>query len=804
MPNISSQNHNGEQPSKKLKRTHRSLIATMWIVFGAAFAGLFFFLYLIYNGVIGYMPPVEELKNPTDRFASVLYSADGKEIGRYFVGTGNRVYADFDEVSQHVIDALISTEDVRFEEHSGIDMRGLGRVLFKTVLMGNKNAGGGSTLTQQLAKQLYSPESSGLLTRAMQKPIEWMIAVKLERFYSKEEIIKMYLNQFDFLYNAVGIKSAAFIYFGKDPKDLNIEEAATLVGMVKNPSYYNPVRQNERTRQRRNVVLQQMNKAGKLSKAELDSLSALPLTLNFHRVDTKDGIAPYFREDLRRMLRAKRPERSNYRGWDMQKFVDDSIAWETNPLYGWIEKNPKPDGSKYDIYNDGLKIYTTIDSRMQQYAEEAVAEHLGGDLQRAFFREKRGTKGAPYTTDRAELSEIRLHHLIRNAMKNTDRYRTMVKAGATREEIDRAFNTPREMKVFSYSGTIDTVMTPLDSVLYHKHFLRTGFMAMNPLNGHIKAYVGGPDFGYFQYDMVSTGRRQIGSTVKPFLYTYAMEEGFTPCDEFSNTQPVLTDENGKVWAPRNAGSARVGEMVDLKWALTNSNNWISARLISQLSPSSLVRTMHNFGITAKLPPVMSLCLGPADVSVKEMVTAYSAFANNGMRVDPMFVTAIADNNGNIISEFTPRHTEVISEKAYFRILSMLLNVVNEGTAHRVRSRFGLTAQMGGKTGTTNYNADGWFMGFTPELVAGTWVGGDERFIHFNTMAYGQGASMALPIYGRFMRKVYNDPSLKYSQSKQFDFPANIDLCEKEFYGYYEEEPDADNNAEEQTIDDIFD
>ena len=804
MPNISSQNHNGEQPSKKLKRTHRSLIATMWIVFGAAFAGLFFFLYLIYNGVIGYMPPVEELKNPTDRFASVLYSADGKEIGRYFVGTGNRVYADFDEVSQHVIDALISTEDVRFEEHSGIDMRGLGRVLFKTVLMGNKNAGGGSTLTQQLAKQLYSPESSGLLTRAMQKPIEWMIAVKLERFYSKEEIIKMYLNQFDFLYNAVGIKSAAFIYFGKDPKDLNIEEAATLVGMVKNPSYYNPVRQNERTRQRRNVVLQQMNKAGKLSKAELDSLSALPLTLNFHRVDTKDGIAPYFREELRRMLRAKRPERSNYRGWDMQKFVDDSIAWETNPLYGWIEKNPKPDGSKYDIYKDGLKIYTTIDSRMQQYAEEAVAEHLGGDLQRAFFREKRGTKGAPYTTDRAELSEIRLHHLIRNAMKNTDRYRTMVKAGATREEIDRAFNTPREMKVFSYSGTIDTVMTPLDSVLYHKHFLRTGFMAMNPLNGHIKAYVGGPDFGYFQYDMVSTGRRQIGSTVKPFLYTYAMEEGFTPCDEFSNTQPVLTDENGKVWAPRNAGSARVGEMVDLKWALTNSNNWISARLISQLSPSSLVRTMHNFGITAKLPPVMSLCLGPADVSVKEMVTAYSAFANNGMRVDPMFVTAIADNNGNIISEFTPRHTEVISEKAYFRILSMLLNVVNEGTAHRVRSRFGLTAQMGGKTGTTNYNADGWFMGFTPELVAGTWVGGDERFIHFNTMAYGQGASMALPIYGRFMRKVYNDPSLKYSQSKQFDFPANIDLCEKEFYGYYEEEPDADNNAEESSIEGVFD
>lgn len=804
-PNLNKVSEKGRKPdAPKKAKNHRGIIATLWIIFAVGVVGIFFFLFLIYNGVIGYMPPVEELKNPTDRFASVLYSSDGKEIGRYFVGTGNRVYADFDEVSPYVIDALISTEDVRFEEHSGIDMRGLGRVLFKTVLMGNKNAGGGSTLTQQLAKQLYSPSSSGFLSRAMQKPIEWMIAVKLERYYSKEEIIKMYLNQFDFLYNAVGIKSAAHVYFGKAPKDLKIEEAATLVGMVKNPAYYNPVRRNERTRQRRNVVLAQMEKAGKITKAELDSLSALPLTLNFNRVDAKDGIAPYFREELRRMLRAQKPERQNYRAWEIQKFIDDSIAWETNPLFGWIEKNPKPDGSKYDIYTDGLKIYTTIDTRMQAYAEEAVAEHLGGYLQPAFFREKRGSKGAPYTSDRAELSEIRRNHLIRNAMKNTDRYRNMVKAGASREEIDRAFNTPREMKVFTYRGSVDTVMTPLDSVLYQKSFLRTGFMAMDPLNGHIKAYVGGPDFGYFQYDMVSTGRRQIGSTVKPFLYTYAMEEGFTPCDEFSNTQPVITDESGRIWAPRNAGSARVGEMVNLRWALTNSNNWISARLISQLSPPSLVRTMHNFGITAELPPVMSLCLGPADVSVKEMVTAYSAFANNGMRVDPMFVTAIADNNGNIISEFSPRHTEVISEKAYYRILSMLLNVVNEGTANRVRSRFGLTAEMGGKTGTTNYNADGWFMGFTPQLVAGTWVGGEERFIHFNTMAYGQGASMALPIYGRFMKKVYADPTLNYSQSARFEFLGGIDLCEKEFYGYYEEEVDADTNAEDTSIEGVFD
>ncbi len=786
------------------RRRNNTIIAVLWGFFALVTAGIFIFLFLVYNGVIGYMPPVEELKNPRDRFASVLYSADGQEIGRYFKNTGNRVYADFDDISQHVVDALIATEDVRFEEHSGIDLRGLGRVLVKTVLMGNKNAGGGSTITQQLAKQLYSPDSDGLLSRAMQKPIEWMIAVKLERYYSKEEILKMYLNQFDFLYNAVGIKSAAHVYFGKDPKDLSIEEAATLVGMVKNPSYYNPLRQNERTRQRRNVVFSQMVKAGKLTQAEADSLSELPLTLNFHRVDAKDGIAPYFREELRQMLRASKPERENYRGWEKQKFIDDSIAWETNPLYGWIEKNPKADGTKYDIYTDGLKIYTTIDTRMQRYAEEAVAEHIGRQLQPAFFREKRRTKGAPYSADRTELSEIRLNHLIRGAMRNTDRYRTMVKAGASRQEIEKAFNTPREMKVFSYSGTIDTVMTPLDSVLYHKHFLRTGFMAMDPVNGHIKAYVGGPNFSFFQYDMVSQGRRQIGSTVKPFLYTYALEEGFTPCDVMSNTQPVLTDESGRVWAPRNSGSARVGEMVDLKWALTHSNNWISARLISQLSPSSLVRTMHNFGITADLPAVMSLCLGPSDVSVKEMVTAYSAFANNGMRVDPIFVTAIADSNGNIISEFTPRHTEVISEKAYYRILSMLLNVVNEGTAHRVRSRYGLTAEMGGKTGTTNYNADGWFMGFTPQLVTGTWVGGDERFIHFNTMAYGQGAAMALPIYGIFMKKLYGDRSLPYRQDAKFDFPADVNLCEKEYFGDFADVTDEDNNAEESTIEGVFD
>ncbi|WP_289198210.1 transglycosylase domain-containing protein [Bacteroides acidifaciens] len=785
-----------------IKPWQRKLIAGLWIAFGVMAAAMMVFFYMAYNGMVGYMPPVEELKNPHDRFASVIYSADGEELGRYFRNTGNRVYADFDEISQNVIDALISTEDSRFEDHSGIDVRALARVGVKTLLLGQRNAGGGSTITQQLAKQLYSPESHGLMSRVMQKPIEWMIAIKLERFYSKEEIIKMYLNQFDFLYNAVGIKSAAHVYFGKTPEELTVEEAATLVGMVKNPAYYNPVRRPERTMQRRNVVLDQMMRNGKLTAQQADSLKALPLKLDFHRVDHKNGLAPYFREELRRMLKAHRPVASDYPKWDRQRFYYDSLAWENDPLYGWIDKNPKPDGSKYDIYTDGLKIYTTIDSRMQKYAEDAVEEHLSKTLQPAFFKEKRGSKSAPYTTNRTEVSQQQIDRLIEHAMQQTDRYRVMQKNGASKAEIEKSFRTPHEMKVFSYQGNIDTIMTPLDSLMYNKHFLRTGFMAMEPKNGHVKAYVGGPDFEHFQYDMVATGRRQIGSTVKPFLYTYAMEEGFTPCDEFLNEQPVLYDENGRPWAPRNSGKSRIGEMVDLRWALTNSNNWISARLISQLSPASLVRTMHNFGITAHLDPVMSLCLGPADVSVKEMVTAYSAFANRGMRVDPMFVTAITDANGNVLAEFSPRHTEVISEEAYWRILSMLLNVVDSGTGNRIRRPpYNITAQTGGKTGTTNSNSDGWFMAFTPGLVAGTWVGGEERYIHFNSMAQGQGASMALPIYGLFMKKVYADPALPYSQDMRFEFPSGINFCEKDYYGDY---VDADNDAEEASFEGVFD
>lgn len=773
-----------DQDIKRAART-KKMIRALWTINFCGVALVTLIGVMIYHGYIGYMPPVEGLLNPEDRFASRLFTSDGVEMGRFYQSRNNRVYADYSEISPNVINALIATEDERFMQHSGIDIMALSRVLFKTILLRQKNAGGGSTITQQLAKQLYSPESDGLMDRFIQKPVEWAIAVKLERYYTKEEIIKMYLNQFDFLNNAVGIKTAAHVYFNTTPDSLKIEQAAMLVGMAKNPSLYNPVRADRKDAAvgRRNVVLQQMLKADLITEAECDSLCALPLDVKFTKVDHKDGIAPYFREAVRLMMQAKEPRRGDYPDWDQQRFVDDSIQWATNPLYGWVEKNPKPDGTKYNIYTDGLRIYTSIDSRMQKYAEEAVIDHLKNTLQPQFDREK-GSRG-PYTTNSAELGQLTPRKLIDRAIRQSERYRVLKNAGMSDAEIMEEFDKPVDMTVFSYDGgQVQKTMSPRDSVVYQKMFLRAGFMSMDPLTGQVKAYVGGPNFHFFQYDMAGVGRRQIGSTVKPFLYTYAFEEGFTPCDMFLNAQPSITLPTGEVWAPRNTGHARIGEMVDLYWALTNSNNWISARLMSELSPSTLARTMHTFGITNHLDPVVSLCLGPCDVSVREMVTAYTAFSNKGLRVDPIYVTKITDNNGNVISEFTPQYTEVMSQEAYFKMVNILQNVINSGTGSRLRrAPYNITAVMGGKTGTTNYNADGWFMGFTPNLVSGVWVGGDERYIHFNRMAQGQGAAMALPIYGLYMKKVYSDKSLPYSQTLQFpEPPAGFSPCYKESYG----------------------
>ena len=754
----------------KQKKYTSTVIKYLWGGFAFIVVAAVAIFYAIAQGWIGYMPPIEELENPKDKFASEIYSADGKVLGRFYQSRSNRVYVNYKEISPYLIEALIATEDARFTSHSGIDFKALLRAFIKRGILLQKSAGGGSTITQQLSKLLYSPSAENVVERFFQKPQEWVIAVKLERFYTKEEIINMYLNHFDFLNNAVGIQSAAYVYFNKTPQNLSIEEAATLVGMCKNPSYYNPRRFNERTRGRRNVVLSQMEKEGYITRAERDSLQALPLTLDYHPVDHKEGPAPYFRERLRMMLTAKKPVRSDYESWNMQQYVDDSTAWENNPVYGWCEKNRKADGSKYNIYSDGLKIYTGIDSRMQQYAEDAVQEHIAGYLQPRFFAEKKGRSYAPFSSS---ISAEERESILRRSMTQSDRYRLMKRAGASADEIEKAFNTPVEMQVFSYEGMIDTVMTPLDSIKYQKSFLRTGFMVMDPHNGLVKAYVGGPDFSNFQYDMAGIGRRQIGSTIKPFLYTLAMEEGFTPESKFLNAQPTFTLADGSTWSPRNSSTKCVGEMVTLRWALTTSNNWISARLIEQLSPTSLARMMHSFGIRNYIDPVLSLCLGPVEVSVEEMVTAYTAFSNNGVRVDPVFVTRIEDNYGNVISEFTPRMTEVFSERAYNRIVPILCDVINVGTGSRIRFRYHITAPMGGKTGTSNNNSDGWFMAFTPNLVVGTWVGGEDRSIHFDRMADGQGASMALPIAGLFFQKVYADQSLLnegYTQGLQFDFP----------------------------------
>ncbi len=752
----------------------KKLLIAMWsglIVITLAIGVIFF---AISKGWIGYMPPVEELENPINKFASEIITADGKMLGTYSYSKDNRVFVGYDELSPNLIHALIDTEDIRFQEHSGIDARALFRAIIKRGILMQASAGGGSTITQQLAKQLYSDVAENTMQRLLQKPIEWVIAVNLERFYTKEEILTLYLNYFDFLNNAVGIKTASNTYFSKEPKDLKVEEAATLVGMCKNPSYFNPVRHNERARGRRNVVIDQMCKAGHLTRHEADSLKALPLKLRYRRVDHKEGRGTYFREYLRRMMTAKKPVLSEYRGWQMQQYYEDSLAWETNPLYGWCNKNKKKDGSYYNLYTDGLKIYTTIDSRMQRYAEEAVQEHVAMYLQPQFFKEKRGRKTAPYTN---QISSEDVNKILERAMKQRDRYRIMKKAGYSDDDILKAFHQKQEMTVFSYQGDIDTLMTPMDSIRYYKHFLRVGFMSMDPHTGYVKAYVGGPNYTHFQYDMAMVGRRQIGSTIKPFLYTLAMENGFSPCDETRNVEQTLVTETGETWTPRNSSRKRYGEMVTLKWGLANSNNWISAYLMSKLNPYALVRLIHNFGVLNKdIQPTPSLCLGPCEISVGEMVSAYTAFANKGIRTAPVFVNRIEDSDGNVLAEFSPVMQEVISESSAYKMLIMLRAVINEGTGGRVRFRYGITADMGGKTGTTNNNSDGWFMGFTPSLVSGVWVGGEDRDIHFDTMYYGQGASMALPVWALYMNKVFADKSLGYSQDEKFEIPEGFDPC----------------------------
>ena len=746
------------------------LLWTLIILFVLG-AGVAF--YAINEGWIGYMPPIEDLQNPINRFATQIYSSDGKLIGTWNYNRENRVMVDYTKLSPHLVHALVATEDARFYEHSGIDFYALGRAVIKRGLMGQKSAGGGSTITQQLAKQLYSEHASTTMERLLQKPIEWVIAVKLERNYTKDEILTMYLNYFDFLHNAVGIKTASNTYFSKDPIDLTVNEAATLVGLCKNPSYYNPVRNPERSRERRNIVLGQMLKEGYLSQADYDKYSAEPMKLRFHIADHKDGLATYFRDFLRRYMTAKKPERALYASWNMVKYHVDSINWVSDPLYGWCNKNKKRDGGYYSIYTDGLRVHTTIDSRMQKYAEQAVYEHVVKFLQPNFNEGKKSKANFPYSSS---LTSQQVQQVLMRNIRQCERYRVLKEGGASEAEIQKSFRTPVPMSIFTYHGTVDTTMTPLDSIKYYKSFLRTGFMSICPQNGHVKAYVGGLDFMHFAYDMVMEGRRQVGSTIKPFLYSLAMENGFSPCDLAPNVQQTYMVA-GKPWTPRNSSRSRYGEMVTLKWGLQQSNNWISAYLMSKLSPQAFVDLLHQYGINnPDIHPSMALCLGPCEITVGEMASAYTAFVNHGIRASHMFVTKIEDGEGNIISQFTPRMNEVISEESAHKMLYMLKAVVDGGTAGRLRFKYNLKGDLAGKTGTTNRNSDAWFMGLTPTLVNACWVGGDDRDIHFESMAMGQGATMALPIFALYMQKVYQDKHLGYNENAIFDLPEGYDPC----------------------------
>ena len=751
----------------------KKFIHILWLVLGLLVGTTTLLFFLIWFGVVGYSPDIENLQNPISKSASLVYSEDGKVLGTYNADKANRIPVSFSKLSPHLVHALVATEDVRFYEHSGIDFIALGRAIVKRGLLGHESAGGGSTITQQLAKQLYSAPASSSVERMLQKPIEWVTAIKLERNFTKEEIIALYLNYFDFLHGAVGIKTAANTYFNKEPKDLTVNEAALLIGLCKNPSLFNPVRYPERCKERRNVVLAQMVKAGYLSQAEGREYGAQPIELHFHRADHKDGVAVYFREYLRQYMMMERPERKNYPSWNYRQFVIDSIAFATDPLCGWCKKNTKNDGTFYFIYTDGLKIHTTIDYKMQQYAEESVYGHVARYLQPIFNKENKAKPNAPFTED---LTPAQVKQIMNRAVRQSERYRVMQESGCSAEEIERSFRTPVDMTVFTYHGDIDTVMTPLDSIRYYKSFLRAGFLSMDAHNGHVKAYVGGIDFEHFQYDMVMGGRRQVGSTIKPFLYSLAMENGASPCDRAPNVQQTYM-VGGKPWTPRNANRRRYGQMVTLKWGLAQSNNWISAYLMSRLNPRQFVNILHKFGINnPDIYPSMSLCLGPCEVSVGEMVSAYTTFANNGIRIAPMFVTKIEDNEGNVVAEFQPRMNEVISSASAYKMLVELMAVVDEGTAGRLRFRYHIPGEIGGKTGTTNRNSDAWFMGFTPQLVSGVWVGGEDRDIHFDNMRMGQGATMALPIWAYFMKKVYRDQSLPYDSTAVFDVPEDFNPC----------------------------
>ena len=756
--------------------TRKNITKWFWIIITAPFALILFLLLIV--GIFAKIPSFEELEHPESKLATQVISDEGNVLTTFHIE--NRTFVSYDELSPFLVQATVSTEDARFYKHSGIDVRGLARVFFKTLLMRDSSQGGGSTITQQLAKSLYPrSEVKSRIPGAKQvvmvwnKLREWITAVKLERNYTKEEIVDMYLNSVFFGSSAYGIRAASETFFAKLPSDVTVEEAATLIGMVNKPTRYNPAINPEKALTRRNFVLGRMVQNKYLPKKQLDSLQAIPITLNYQVQDHNAGLAPYFRDMLRRDMNAQKPRRSDYQY--PEDFTADSIRWRDDEIYGWLEKNKKANGEKYDLDRDGLRIYTTINANMQKYAEEAVVEWLGGNLQKAFDRELPTKRHPPFASNTEDAVRERI---MSNARRWSDRYRLQHKAGVPESEILAQFNQPVKMRVFAWNknGYIDTTMTPDDSIRYYKGLLRCGFVAMEPGTGYVKAYVGGPNYRYFKYDNVSQAKRQVGSTIKPFLYTLAMQEGMSPCDQVIDMPQSFLAGDGSQWTPRSTDKAEwIGKTVTLKWGLTHSSNNISAYLMKQFGPHAMAEMMHKMGIHSHLDEVYALCVGPADLSPYEMVSAYNTFPSKGVYITPMYVTRIEDSEGNVISEMVNHRREAIGERTAYLMVNLMEGVVNNGTGSRLRAVYGLKGEIAGKTGTTNDNSDGWFIGYTPSITAGVWVGGEDRQVHFNSIALGGGSNMALPIWGIWMTKCLKDGTVGISENDRFTAPPGVSI-----------------------------
>ena len=716
--------------TKKKKNTtpgKSNAIRNLWIIFGSLLVLIILFFFCVAKGLFGTMPTFEELENPKTNLATEIISADGKVLGTYYVE--NRSNVRYAELSHYMPEALISIEDERFTEHSGIDERALFRVAFGVIT--GKDKGGGSTITQQLAKNLF-PRGENLSKPklVLRKFQEWITATKLEHNYSKEEIIAMYLNTVAFGHNAYGIRSAASTFFDKKPKEMTIEECALMAGVVNAPTRFSPVRNPERSLGRRNLVLKKMAENGFITQAECDSISLIPIDMSHFSIkDHNTGQATYFREFLR------------------------------GELNEWAKNTTRADGKPYNIYRDGLRIYTTIDSRMQQYAEEAVKEFMGEELQPMFYKHWKGQKNAPFSNVTAD----EIDHILETSMKRTDRYRILKNEGMPLDSIKAEFDRPVPMTIFSWKGPIDTVMSPMDSIRYYKWFLQASLISIESHTGHVKAYVGGLDYRFFKYDHVTQARRQVGSTFKPFLYSLAMQEGeYTPCTRIPNIKYNIQLEDGKVWSPGNSGG-RVGEEVTLKWALAQSNNWISAYLMNQFGPNAVIAQARRMGVESPIDAVPAICLGVCDLKLIEMVGAMSTFANQGVYIKPMFITRIEDKNGNVIQRFSPEESEAMSELTAYKMVELMKGVVQSGTGIRLRSYYGFNNPVAGKTGTTQKNSDGYFMGITPDLTTGVWVGAEDRSVHFRSTKLGQGSHTALPIWAIYMKKVYGNKSLNISK-----------------------------------------